>query len=91
MPLQFTRESSSHGRLESPQLSDRLQVVDSIDCLGEIISVGVSMDRFLVDGFKKNRILLQMLRRSVEVMLQIETHSFSRPCSLTRGMLWITV
>jgi len=68
MPLPFTRNSFTHGRLERPQLSNILQILYGSDCFLNIISIGIRFLRLTEDGIEQNGVLLKMLSRSIEVM-----------------------
>lgn len=72
MPLPLARCALSHRNLERPQLCNRLQTLDSVDSLHQVVRIRVPMRRLVVYRLEKDRVLLQMLRWAIQEMLQVE-------------------
>lgn len=75
MPIKLAGWTLAHGRLERPELRNGLQFLDSLNSFLEEFRVRVSLCRFIAYGFQSDRILLQMLGRSIEEMFQLESMS----------------
>lgn len=69
MPLPLARRTLAHRNLESSQLRHRLQTLDSLDGLQQIVCIRVTMYRLMEDSFESNGVFLQMLQRPTEIML----------------------
>ena len=83
MPVKFSSWSLAHGGLERPELSNCLQLLDGFNGLLQELRIGIAFRRFIADGLKSNGVFLQMLRWSVEEVLQLETMGIG----VTRSLL----
>jgi len=78
MPLELFCRPPTHGHLESLQLSDALKVPHGLGCLLQKIDIGVPLRSFCPDSVKDDGVLLQVLRRTVEPMLQVHLRHIVR-------------
>lgn len=62
-----------------------LHLFDGFDSLLEEVDVRVSLRRLLADGLKGRRVLLQMLRRPAQEVLQVEAVRVGMTCALLQG------
>lgn len=71
VPFQLATGTLVHGRLERPELSNGLQLFDCLYRFFEEIRVRVAFGGLLANGLERRRVLLQVLRRPAEEVLQI--------------------
>ena len=83
VPVKFSSWSLAHGGLERPELSNCLQLLDGFNGLLQELRIWIAFCRLVADSFESNRVFLQMLRRSVEEVLQLKTMGIG----VTRSLL----
>ena len=72
VPLKLATGALVHGRLERPELRHGLQLLDGLDSLLQELDVGVALCRLLADGLQRRWVLLQVLGRTAQEVLEIE-------------------
>lgn len=82
MPLQLSTRPLPHSRLESPELCNSLQLLDRLNCLLQEISIRIALRSFIHDSLKRDRVFLEMLGRTAEEMLEVETMGVWVPSTL---------
>ncbi len=87
MPLKLACWSLAHRGLPCPQLGDGLELLDRGDRLFEELDVRVAVRCLIADGFKQDRVFLQMLRWSGEEVLEIEPMGVGVAGALLRDVI----
>lgn len=72
MPLPLPWRPFAHGGLESAQLGDKLQVFDGLNGFRQELFIVVLVVGLLEHCFQEDGVLLQVLRRAIEEMLQVQ-------------------
>jgi hypothetical protein len=61
MVLHVSRRAFAHCRLECPELRDRLQLLNRLDCFEQEVAIWIALNGGAKNGVEDNRIFLQLL------------------------------
>ena len=73
VPLQLAARSLVHSGLERVQLRYSLELLNRLNRFFQEVDVGITVRSLFADGLEHGRVLLQMLRRPVQEVLEVQT------------------